>query len=162
MKFTNLFVGVLAMAGLAAAQDAISINISGVGTCTVQTWSFGAVLPTGTPGTGSGAGRTQLGALMLTKGIDSCTTGLLRSVTSGAAFTSGTVTLTQTDSTGRTPLLTIQLTDALVVSDQIGGTTASATPVESVSFSFQKIQINYYSSSGTQEFGWNVATNTPF
>jgi hypothetical protein len=45
MTSAKLLFGILALAGLAAAQDSILIKVDGVGTCAVQAWGFDAINP---------------------------------------------------------------------------------------------------------------------
>jgi type VI secretion system Hcp family effector len=157
MKSIRLILGLLTVAGFAAAEDTISIRVDGVGTCAVQAWSFGATnsAQVSTSG-GSGVGKAAFAPLMVTKAVDSCTTGLMKAVASGNHIS--TMTLTQTDSNGKT-LMTVQLQNAFVVSDQVGGTTTTAIPAESVAFTYQKIAVTSYGPSGNGTFGWDLAAN---
>jgi hypothetical protein len=68
------------------------------------------------------------------------------------------VTLTETNNKVR--VLAIVLSDVIVASDQLGSTSATGDPVETVSFSYGRISITNYGSGGGT-FCWDTATGRP-
>ena len=153
MSSTRLLFGILALAGMAAAQDSISIKVDGVGTCAAQAWGFDATNPVSTTtGSGGSTGRAQITPVMVTKSVDGCSTGLLRALASGAHISE--VTLSQTDPTGKQPLFTLLMTSVLVTDYKLNGASSSASPSEQVSFSFSKIVVT----SGSTMVTWNLQT----
>jgi type VI protein secretion system component Hcp len=157
MKLIGSAFLLVAAAGLAAAQSTVSVQVDGIGVCAAQSWSFGASNPgaAATTAGGAGAAKGLLAPLTVNKAVDGCTTGLLKST---MGFPISRVTLTQTDAAGNRVMI-VQLDNVFVVNDQIGGTTATPTPVESVSFSFQKITVTSYSTGGSHSFTWDLRTN---
>ncbi|HEX9119614.1 MAG TPA: type VI secretion system tube protein Hcp [Terriglobales bacterium] len=103
-------------------------------------WSWGASNQStlGTGG-GSGSGKASISELVVQKKFDACSPVLFGAVTSGKNFPG--LTLTQEDGTGNI-LLTVTLTNVLVTSWQIGGSTRSELPAESVGFDFEKVCIS--------------------
>jgi len=125
----------MALAGVAAAQDSISIKVDGVGTCAVQAWGFDATNQIAlTPGTS--AGKARITPLTVSKSVDGCSTGLLKALASGTHFTE--VTLSQTDPTGKQPPLALLLTTVFVTDYRLSGASSTASPSEQVSFTFER------------------------
>jgi type VI protein secretion system component Hcp len=122
-----------------------------------QAWSFGATdtLEIGGTGSGAGTGKATTSNLVVQKMFDECSPLLFFDVTSGKVIKS--VTLTQSDKKDR-PVMTVKLTNAILVSYQLSGTQAIVDPMESISFAFEKICINNIASGSQACF--NAATNT--
>ena len=120
-------------------------------------WSFGATdtIDIGGTGSGSGAGKTTTSNLVVQKKFDECSPLLFFATTSGKHLQ--TVTLTQSDKKDR-PVMTVKLTNAILVSYQLGGNQGSVDPMESIQFAFEKICIDNIASSSQACF--NAATNT--
>jgi type VI protein secretion system component Hcp len=153
MISTTLLFSILAVANLAVAQDSISIKVDGVGTCAVQAWGFDATnqVPV-TPGTS--AGKAQITPLTVSKSVDGCRTGLLKTLATGMHF--GEVTLSQTDPTGKQPPLTLLLTTVFVTDYRLSGASSTTSPSEQVSFTFEKI----VSTSGSATVKCNLQNQT--
>jgi type VI protein secretion system component Hcp len=154
---------VLAAAGAASAQESITIKINSGANCTThvggsafaaQAWSFGATQPTPNPGIGAAAAKSVISNVNVTKQMDECSTALFGMVAAGTYVAS--VTLTQTDPSGRT-LLTALLEGVIVAGYEVAGTATSPTPAESVSFAFTKITITYSGGNGNTVFKWDIA-----
>ena len=159
-----VMVGLTTLASAQQAQAKLTIAISDLGCSTsqgphtfeVQNWTFGATNSAGTPGAaGSGAGRVQITALTVNKLFDECSASLFAAVAAGKHLTS--LVLTQTDPTGRTRVMTVQLGDVVVSNYRLGGADATLDPTESVSFSFG--QITVINQQNNTKAGWNVITN---
>jgi type VI secretion system Hcp family effector len=120
----------------------------------------GLVNPTDV-GSGSGAGKVQLGTFSFTKMVDSSTPKLFVAEASGAALSTIVVTVTPP---GSDTLETLKFGNAIITSIQQSVTGAAGDlPLEVVSFSFQKVQVDAAGSSssggGTVSAGWDIATN---
>jgi type VI protein secretion system component Hcp len=155
MTSAKLLFGILALAGLAAAQDSISIKVDGVGTCAAQAWGFDATNPVSTTtGSAGGTARAQITPVMVTKSVDGCSTGLLKHLAAGTDISE--VTLTQTDPTGKQPVFTLVMTSVFVTDYRLSGVSSNPSPSELVSFSFGKIVVT----SGSTMVTWNLRTQT--
>jgi type VI secretion system secreted protein Hcp len=173
MKKTYTVLILLAAAvATAGAQDAISIKLDpgsasvpgcttrlGAGTFAVQSWSFGASDPVSILSSGAGGQTTRstLSNLVIIKQLDECSTQLF-----GLAlqdYKLPKLVLTQTDASGKTTLMTVELDDAIVSNYQLAGSTTSAAPAETVSFAISKIQVTYYGAGAALKFGWDVTQN---
>lgn len=152
MTSTKLLFGILALAGVAAAQDSISVKVAGVGTCAAQAWGFDATNPVSSTTAGAGTARPQITPVMVTKSVDGCSTGLLRALASGSHISE--VTLMQTDPTGKQPTFTLVMTSVSVTDYRLSGATSNASPSEQVSFSFGEIVVT----SGSTTVTWNLQT----
>jgi type VI secretion system secreted protein Hcp len=164
-KLTVLMILILTFAAVAAAQgppglekktppvnSTITIKIAGLrcttaagsNTFTASSYGFGATqtASTGTGG-GGGAGKATIMPLNATKSFDACSPDLFGSVVLGQHLQ--TVELVHQDDKGNT-ILTINLTDALITSYQIGGSQSNETPQEIISIDFTKICISEPSS----------------
>jgi len=169
---------VLSLATFAAAQGApvqdkkagpegassISIKVTnlacttaqGSGTFSATAYSFGATLDSSsTSGGGGGAGKATIMPLNATKLFDECSPALFGAVVTGKRFPS--VDLTQTDSKGNA-ILTINLTDAVINSYQIGGSQTNDSPQESIQIDFRKICISQPSTGN--KFCFDRGTNS--
>jgi type VI protein secretion system component Hcp len=146
------------LAGLAAAQDAITVNGNPLSCSTsvgnnsfpVLNWNFGA---TGTTQLVSGAGAApKVSNLVLNRQLDACSVALFKAAITGAKLQQ--VTLTQTDSAGKLTLITLILQQAAILSYQLSGASDSPTPVESISIGFKTLQIQYGGPGGPTAV-WN-------
>ncbi len=166
MKLTTLTLCALAIATMAAAQDTITLTVNGIGTCNVLSWTFGSPLqiPSAAQQLASGAGFTppQIGPMTITKVVDSCTPGLMRLLVTGTHVTP--ITLTQMRD--GVNVMTVELKNVLVSSDQINGS-GSLTVGESLSLTFETIVVTFYTQSNTGAlsgetvFGWDFVHNMP-
>jgi len=153
MKIVAVATSVLLLsAGLAAqgspakvkAKSAITATLgnlscstsAGTDTFDVQSWSWGASNPVDLiGGGGGGAGKVSVSDLSVMKGFDACSPALFGAVATGKAFP--TLTLTQSNHDGAAT--TVTLTDVRVSSWQAGGSLATESATESVSFTFSKV-----------------------
>jgi type VI secretion system Hcp family effector len=168
MTISRLVFGVVAAAGMAAAQnsapDVITAVIDGISStsapCSVQAWAFGATNPT--VQSSGAAVKTQISPLVLTRQLDSCSPKLFSSATVGQHIAK--VVLTQyADASMRTQVMVVTLTGVLVSNYQLSGSTASPLPAESVAFSFATIEFRYYTPAGSSiDVGYDVTKNAKF
>ena len=158
MTISRIVFAVVGMAGLVAAQNTITVRVDGVGDCTALNWTFDASHTVPPPGTG-GISKAQISALVVNRQLDQCSPHLFELVPSGQQVPS--VVVTQYDSTGRIPILIVTLGGVLVSNYQVGGSTATAAPGESVAFTFSSIRLEYRSASGggSVEAGWDFMRN---
>jgi type VI secretion system secreted protein Hcp len=176
-KLTALMVLVLSFAVAAAAEGPpglekkssreesnISIKIAGLGcstdlgsnTFTATAYAFGADNSgSASSGGGGGAGKATVLPLSATKNFDACSPALFKAVVTGEHFT--TLDLVQVDDKGH-PIITINLTDALITSYRIGGTESSDSPQESIQIDFKKICIS--PTGNSNKLCYDRATNT--
>lgn len=124
----------VSIAGLACTTAA------GTGAFAARSWSWGASNTSSSSGGGSGggAGRADFQNLAVTKAFDGCSPALLGGVATGRHF--ATLTLTQADAAGAV-VARVELRDVFVAAWTVGGTTRDSSPDESVSFSFDRVQI---------------------
>jgi type VI secretion system Hcp family effector len=101
-------------------------------------WSFGAIQPVQSGGTGGGtsAGKASLSDLSISKRTDACSPALFAAAVSGKHFQK--VTVVQQD-VQKDDTFKVTLEQVLVSSYQLGGTQSQEVPTEQVSFSFAKI-----------------------
>ena len=158
MTISRIVLAVVAAAGLAAAQNAntIVVKVDNVGECPAANWTFDAS-QAATTSTGTVGGKAQATALVVNRQLDQCSPRLLQLVFLGQHIPS--VVLTQYDSTGRIAVLVVTLKDVTVSNYQVGGSTATPMPGESVALSFSSITFEYRSTSGTVEAGWDFRLN---
>ncbi|HET6576197.1 MAG TPA: type VI secretion system tube protein Hcp [Fimbriiglobus sp.] len=110
-------------------------------------YSFGASNPaTIGPGTeGGAAGRVSISSFNVMKQTDSTSTALFLKCAEGKHFKDATVTLRKaTGDGGQKPFMIYKFTTVYVDSIQWSGSTGSDQPMESLSFSFAKVEIEYY------------------
>jgi type VI secretion system secreted protein Hcp len=176
MRKLSIAISVLVLSVAAAAQGppqvaakpqaSIEAKLTGL-TCTtaagtatfaVQAWSWGASnSSTFTSGGGSGAGKANIQDLSVSKKFDECSPSLFGGVATGKHFTS--LLLTSEDDKGNV-VSTVTLTDVLITSWSIGGSTANATPVENVTFAFAKVCLA--ETAGGTKFCWDIEQNKSF
>ena len=123
---------------------------AGANTFTAQSWTFGTE-----QGTGTAAGRPLISGLTLLKPMDECSTSLFGMSVRGDHIRAATLTVT--DATGRTTLMTVALEGMTISSYHVSGTASSPAPGESVVLGFSKITISYFGSSGVTKFGFDLA-----
>ena len=108
---------------------------------TVLSWSWGATQTTSVAGTGgSGAGKATIADLHVVKYVDAASVPLYKTLLSGKHVTTGVLTANKAGGDGR-PFLKVTLSEMFVTSIQSGG--ATEVPVETVSFSYNTIKIEY-------------------
>ena len=175
MKFLSVVAGVFALsAGVVAqgppakgisAKSAIAATVGSLGCSTplgtdafaVMAWSWGAsnpVDPTG--GGGGGTGKVSVSDLNITKTFDGCSPALLGAVATGKHFPSLTLVASNQDGT----TTTVTLSDVLVSSWQVGGSSESAAAFESASFAFSKVCLTDGASGA--KFCYDVTGNKTF
>lgn len=158
MTISRIVLVLIGVAGLAAAQNTNTINFraDGVGDCPAASWAFDAAQVPIASGVGT---RGQIRAFTVNRQLDQCSPRLFEASLSGNRIAS--VVLTQYDSTGRIPVVTITLNDVFVSNYQVGGSTGSPLPGESVALTFGSIKIEYRSlnGGGSVEAGWDFRRN---
>lgn len=164
MTISRIVFALVGMAGLAAAQSTITVSVSGVGDCSAVNWTFDA---SETPSSAGQIPKGQISALVVNRLLDKCSPLLFELVPEGRVVPSVVVTQYDSSATGRIPVLTVTLENVRVSNYQVGGSTASPLPSESVAFTFERIKLEYKtqnSSTGvittTGEAGWDFTTNS--
>jgi len=155
MTISTMVLAIVGTAGLAAAQNTITIKVDSVGECSAQNWTFDASQVPTSPSGGSFSGKSQITALVVNRQLDQCSPLLFQAVAMGQHVAS--VVLTQYDPASHLPFLTVTLGTVLVSNYQVGGSTANPLPGESVAFSFGSIRIDYRSPNGggSVHAGWD-------
>ena len=128
----------------------------------VMSWSFGASNPTTVGSGGMGAGKVHMQDFHFTKMVDKASPMLFKALATGQHIKKATVTVSKPSSDGKSVLfMTYTFEDVMVSSWQ-----NSADPlIEEVSFTFQKIMIEYkpQKADGTLDAavkaGWDVKAN---
>jgi type VI secretion system secreted protein Hcp len=122
-------------------------------------YSWGGTQTTSVAGTGgSGAGKVNLSELAVTKYLDKATPKLFKSMVAGTHIANATLTAIKAGTEGK-PFLTVTLGELFVTSIHLSASTE--VPVESVSFSYNTIKIDYSTQdeSGTLTTAGSVSYN---
>ena len=90
---------------------------------------------------GSGAGKVNLADLTITKYLDKASPQLFKALCAGTHIKTGTLTAIKAGSSG-SPFLKITFDELFVTSLQTSASTE--VPVETVSFSYNKVKIEYH------------------
>jgi type VI secretion system secreted protein Hcp len=90
-------------------------------------------------GSGSGAGKTDVGEVCFVKTVDTATTALVQSTLQGQHIKSADVVFRKAGGKEQVEFLKIKMTDILISSYKPGG--AGDLPGEQVSFAFQKMEL---------------------
>lgn len=107
----------------------------------ILSFSWGASQTTSVAGTGgSGAGKANLADLTIMKTYDGSSVALYKSLLLGQHVATGVLTAQKAG--GKGPFMKISLTEMFVTSIQVSG--SSEVPMESVSFSYNQIQTEYF------------------
>jgi len=108
---------------------------------TVLSWSWGASQVTSVSGSGgSGAGKASLSDLHVVKNYDVASVPLFKALLAGTHIKTGVLTANKAGGDGK-PFLKVSLEELFVTSVQSSG--SSEIPTESVSFSYNKIKVEY-------------------
>ena len=128
-------------------------NFADVGQFDVLAFSWG-LSNTGTahPGTGGGAGKTEVQDIVITKPMDVSSPKLQFFTANGRHLATGAITAT--DSRGNS-IFTYELEDILVVGVSIGVTPTDDQITENVTFSFSKVRLTF----GASSFSWDIGAN---
>lgn len=122
---------------------------------TLLSWSWGGSQVSGVSGTGgSGAGKVDLQHLSIMKYFDKASPKLFKSLTTGTHIKTGTLSAVKSGADGK-PFLKIDFEELFVSSLQSSG--SSEIPSESVSFSYNKIKVDY----SVQNEQGNLASTGP-
>jgi type VI secretion system secreted protein Hcp len=116
-------------------------------------------------GGGSSAGKVSFQDIHFTKNVDKASPNLMLHCCNGKHISTGILTLRKA---GETPVdyLKLTLTDVLVSSYQTGGNGGGQLPMEQVSFSFGKLEVEYKPQRPDGSFdtsvlaGWDLKLNT--
>ncbi len=135
----------------------------------VEAWSWGEANPTAAraPGAGGGAGRVQMQDFNFTTSTSKASPTLMLACASGKHFKHAVLTARKAGKS-QAEFLTFSLSDILVSAYQIGGAEGEVVPMDNVSLSFSKIQVEYKQqkpdgSLGTSvKAGWDVKQNKKF
>jgi type VI secretion system secreted protein Hcp len=106
-------------------------------------FSWGGSQVTSVAGTGgSGAGKVSLENLHVMKYYDKASTDLFKALVSGTHIKTGTLSAVKAGVPGGKPFLKVSLGELFVTNLSESG--SSEIPAESVSFSYNKIKIEYF------------------
>jgi type VI secretion system secreted protein Hcp len=104
-------------------------------------FSWGGTQVTSVAGTGgSGAGKVDLANLSVMKYMDKASAPLFKALVSGTHIPTGVLSAVKTGAGGK-PFLKLSFEELFVTSQQVSA--SSEIPSESVSFSYNKIKIEY-------------------
>jgi type VI secretion system secreted protein Hcp len=118
-------------------------------------FSWGASQSTSVAGTGgSGAGKANLADLSIMKHYDAASAPMYKALLTGTHIKTGVLSASKAGSNGK-PFMKISMEELFVTSIQISG--SSETPMESVSFSYNKIKTEYFQQDETG----NLAAKAP-
>jgi len=107
----------------------------------LQSFSWGASQVTSVAGTGgSGAGKADLSDFSIMKFLDKASTPIFKALVKGTHIKTGNVVAVKSGGDGK-PFLKIDFEELFVTSQQFSA--ASEIPSESVSFSYNKIKVEY-------------------
>lgn len=132
----------------------------------VQSWSWGESQSGSSGGGGGGAGKVQMQDLHVSTNMSKASPQLMLACASGQHLKSAVLT-GRRGGKASLEFLTFSLSDVLVSTYQTGGTEAEP-PVDSVSFNFAKIQIEYKQVQqggklgASAKAGWDVKQNKQF
>jgi type VI protein secretion system component Hcp len=123
------------------------------GSFEVSSFSWGVGNPA-TDGSRAGTTRARASDFSITKMLDTASVGLFQVCTTGQAFSSAKFLAFDVGGPNGTPveILEYDFTHFVVTGQRFSGSAGEAQPGESDTFSFAKVQINYWNitSSGTQ------------
>jgi type VI secretion system secreted protein Hcp len=108
----------------------------------VLSWSWGETQETGSPSSGGAAGRVDMSDLTVVARVSKASPHLLLACASSKHFKSAVLTGRKAGK-GQLDYLTFSLSDILVSSYQTGGSASVELPMDSISLSFAKIQVEY-------------------
>jgi type VI secretion system secreted protein Hcp len=112
------------------------------GEITLLSFSWGGSQVSSVAGTGgSGAGKVSLENLHVMKYYDKASPLLFKSLISGTHITTGVLSACKSGVTGGKPFLKVSFDELFVTNLSISG--SSEVPAESVSFSYNKIKVEY-------------------
>jgi len=106
----------------------------------ISSFSWGATNVSSSQGGGSGAGKVSLDGFSIMKAVDKASVPLFKSVVGGTHFATGTITANKAGGGGKV-FLKVDFKELFVTSYQLSG--SSEIPMESVSFSYKTIAIEY-------------------
>jgi type VI secretion system secreted protein Hcp len=110
----------------------------------IMSWSWGGTQTSSVSGTGgSGAGKASLQDLTITTQFDKATPKLFKSMLLGTHTAKGNIECVKAGADGK-PYLKIDLEEVFVTSLQTGGSMGEEIPVVSVSFTYNKVKLDYY------------------
>jgi len=109
----------------------------------ILSYSWGGSQVTGVAGTGgSGQGRANLSELSVSKYLDKASTKIFKALIAGAHIANGTLSSVKAGTDVTKPFLTLTMKELFVTSQQISA--SSEIPVESVSFSYNEMKVEYF------------------
>jgi len=118
----------------------------------ILSYSWGGSQVTGVAGTGgSGAGRANLSDLSVSKYLDKASSKIFKALISGAHIATGVLSSVKAGTDVTKPFLTLSFKELFVTSQQISA--SSETPVESVSFSYNEIKVEYFQQDARNQLG---------
>ena len=127
--------------------DGESTDSSHKGEIEVMSWSWGmSQMGTTSTGGGAGTGKVQMQDFHFTKSIDKSSPMLMEMTATGEHIKNAKLTLRKAGSDST--YITVTFTDVMVSSYSVSGNSGEI-PSESVSFTYQKIQMEYFPQSPT-------------
>ncbi len=124
----------------------------------VRGWTFGVEhLSTGGGG-GGGGGRASFEEVVVTKTVDSSSPLLMKACTTQQHIP--TAVLKGTRKGAKQEYLLIKMTDVVITSVSLSGTSGKPATMENVSLSFRELEYIVRKKSGEEsKFTWNLVTN---
>lgn len=125
--------------------DGESTNDKHKGQIELESWSWGETnrsLRTSSSGSGTGTGKVSVQDFHFTMKVNKATPKLMLACATGEHFSMATLTIVSTDRESQ-EYFTVTLTDVLVTSYRVGGSSASPVPTDSISLNFAKIEFEY-------------------
>lgn len=125
----------------------------------VTGWTFGVENVPTLSGGGAGAGKASFEELMVTKTVDSASPLLMQACATGQHISSAVLKGKRKGASQ--DYLIITMSDVLITSVNLGGTSGKPAPTESVTFTYSRVEYLVRKKSGEEvKFTWNLATGT--
>ena len=129
-------------------------------------WQMSQPGTTHTDTGGGGTERAEIGDISIIKNSDAASPALYLAIMTGEHIPEAILTLERAGQDGRIPYLIITMTNVIVTSARLGGSTGDTTPVEQITLNFAQVRIEYYpqsrdgSAASPIEVTWDIAANT--
>jgi type VI secretion system secreted protein Hcp len=133
----------------------------------ISSFSFGVSHPTtiGSGTSGAGAGKASFSDLSITKTVDKSSPALFFDAASGKHIKDGLLDVVKVSGGSEISLLEYKLTDVMISSYSIGGSSGGELPQESLSLNFTKIEFKEFPQNPTGSPGipitveWDLLQN---
>jgi type VI secretion system secreted protein Hcp len=118
-------------------------------------------------GGGAGTGKAKFEDLVITKFVDLASTTIMTNMAKGKHFQEAKITVRKVGGDKPLEYITITMSEAFITRVTFGGSMGDERTVETVSFNFEKIKIEYKpqtetgASGGDTPFFWDIRKNEP-